>query len=447
MLHSPLFSKLFRSGGDSRGRRSAQRRGAAALRLEALEDRSVLSAMAVVNLADGGPGSLRQAIDDANNAPGADVIEFAPELTGVIGLTSGELNITDDLTIDGPGEDYLTISGNGQSRVFDISDATVAIDGLTIADGRAVYDGTDDGGGGILANNSVLNLDHVVLENNRFEGGADFVRTGGGAIKANSSNLTLDHVTARNNEAVDLVFTGMGGAVYAFLSTLNVDHSTFEGNRSANHPDSGNAGGGGAIGSFGGQTVIGHSQFRGNQADGGNDRGFGGAVMGINGNQLVVDKSSFIGNAAVGEYAAGGAIAAYQGTSAAISNSRFAQNSAVGGVAQGGAIWFYRGFGATVTIDNSSIVNNWVSGEQAEGGGIYNGTDVGPPMVMTITKTNITANRAMGSGDGGSGVGGGVFNTRTINIDKSSNINGNKASTSHDNVFGNLTLLDDLLAV
>src|SRR5438128_1636571 len=63
-------------------------------RLEALEDRTVPSTFMVENLADGGPGSLRQAILDANALPGADLIRVAPAARdGTITLTTGELRI------------------------------------------------------------------------------------------------------------------------------------------------------------------------------------------------------------------------------------------------------------------------------------------------------------------------------------------------------------------
>ena len=58
------------------------------------------------NLADSGPGSLRQAVLDANANPGADLISFAGGLHGTITLGS-ELSITDDLTIEGRGENRL----------------------------------------------------------------------------------------------------------------------------------------------------------------------------------------------------------------------------------------------------------------------------------------------------------------------------------------------------
>src|SRR4051794_33754798 len=106
------------------------------LHLEELEGRLVLSAYHVSTLTDGGPGSLRDAIAQANNHAGADVIIFGSGLTGTIALTGGELDITDDLKINGPGADRLTVSGNHISRVFKVeSGETVSISGLTIAGG------------------------------------------------------------------------------------------------------------------------------------------------------------------------------------------------------------------------------------------------------------------------------------------------------------------------
>ncbi|HVS39628.1 MAG TPA: hypothetical protein VMS17_28990 [Gemmataceae bacterium] len=84
----------------------------ASARLKALEDRLRPSTFTVTNLADSGPGSLRAAITAANAHPGADAIDFAHGLHGTIGLTSGQLSITDNLSIAGPGENKLTVSGS-----------------------------------------------------------------------------------------------------------------------------------------------------------------------------------------------------------------------------------------------------------------------------------------------------------------------------------------------
>src|SRR5262249_12713887 len=143
----------------------ASRRRAARLLLEALEDRTMLSTFTILNLADSGDGSLRQAILDANVNPGPDQINFADGLSGTIALTGGHLTITDGLTIDGPGVDQLAVSGSSQSRVFSISGgAMVTIAGLTIRDGKAVGAvGAPALGGGILNTSSTLTLIQDVL--------------------------------------------------------------------------------------------------------------------------------------------------------------------------------------------------------------------------------------------------------------------------------------------
>src|SRR5712692_4420456 len=107
-------------------------------RLEALECRTLPSNFTVLNLADSGSGSLRQAILDANANPAANVIDFTPGLSGTITLTSGQLSITNDLTIDGPGASALAVSGNDASRVFLVgSGISVDVEDLTVTHGRA----------------------------------------------------------------------------------------------------------------------------------------------------------------------------------------------------------------------------------------------------------------------------------------------------------------------
>src|SRR5579859_1629028 len=104
-----------------------------------LEDRTLPSTFTVLNLADHGSGSLRDAIVAANQNPGADVIQFQAGLTGTIALTSGPLSITDSVSIVGPGAARLAIDGSGAGRVLSISGAgnTVGIAGLSITGGLA----------------------------------------------------------------------------------------------------------------------------------------------------------------------------------------------------------------------------------------------------------------------------------------------------------------------
>src|SRR4051794_28000242 len=90
------------------------RRPAIRLAAELLEDRSTPAVFTVTTAADSGPGSLRAAIDQANTAPDADTIVFAPSVAGAtIGLsTVGDTSL-------GPSALFVatpvTIRGNGQT--------------------------------------------------------------------------------------------------------------------------------------------------------------------------------------------------------------------------------------------------------------------------------------------------------------------------------------------
>ena len=70
--------------------------------------------LTVTTTADGGAGSLRAAIASSSDG---DTIQFDPALNGqTINLTSGELPINKNLTIDGPGPSQLAVSGSNSSR-------------------------------------------------------------------------------------------------------------------------------------------------------------------------------------------------------------------------------------------------------------------------------------------------------------------------------------------
>ena len=104
---------------------------------ELLEDRRLLAIFTVENLADSGPGSLRQAILDANVATGADQIFVEAGLTGTISLMSGQMTITDSVTINGTGAENLTINANQMSRIFQIAssnDIAVEISALQLTE-------------------------------------------------------------------------------------------------------------------------------------------------------------------------------------------------------------------------------------------------------------------------------------------------------------------------
>src|ERR671929_1202619 len=87
------------------------------LLLAALALPAAAATLNVTTLNDSGAGSLRAAIAAANATPGADTITFQAGLTGTITLTSA-LQISQSVTIDGPGSSVLTLSGNNQVGVL-----------------------------------------------------------------------------------------------------------------------------------------------------------------------------------------------------------------------------------------------------------------------------------------------------------------------------------------
>src|SRR5262249_9190398 len=105
LRHWPEALRSLRPSPSQAGpsRRPRKRPARRCLPLEQLEGRLVLSAFHVSSLADGGAGSLRDAVARANAHTGADVIVFNDGLAGTIALSGGELDLTDDVKINGPG--------------------------------------------------------------------------------------------------------------------------------------------------------------------------------------------------------------------------------------------------------------------------------------------------------------------------------------------------------
>ena len=112
----------------------------------------------VNNVNDDGSGSLRQAIADANNTPGSDHIQFAQELKGQeISLTSGELQISDSVTISG-GHANITINSNQSSRIFSVDDLDPANQAEVNIERLTLTGGSSNEGGGAFANSENLTI-------------------------------------------------------------------------------------------------------------------------------------------------------------------------------------------------------------------------------------------------------------------------------------------------
>ena len=95
----------------------------------------------VSTLNDSGAGSLRQAITDANASAGADTIVFNAGLTGTITLASDFPNISDALTVAGPGEEALTIDGATLHRPFWVNlGVSFTLSDVTLMRGKSTYE-------------------------------------------------------------------------------------------------------------------------------------------------------------------------------------------------------------------------------------------------------------------------------------------------------------------
>jgi hypothetical protein len=313
--------------------RPHRRRRASGPRLEVLEDRTVLSTLVVQNNADSGSGSLRAVIAAAQRG---DTIVFAPKVHDIV-LTSGELDITQNLNIDGPSPGTLTIQrsaapGTPSFRIFDISGAgvDVSISGVTIANGLA--DGTlapsllPGLGGGIDNVESSLSLTNDVVRDNQAVGLASVSALGypgvgaGGGINNLQGILTITDCTVADNQAIggngSLFGVGTGGAINNAQGVVTVVGSTLVSNQAIGGDDGSGPffnglGAGGAIANntpSGGLTstltvidsVLGGNEALGGNDDGGDDpgTGVGGAIH--NGGTATVISSTFIGNMAQG---------------------------------------------------------------------------------------------------------------------------------------------------
>jgi hypothetical protein len=109
VMRARITNLVRERGGPGRPRTRDDRRSSRPV-LEFLEDRTLLATDTVSSTADSGSGSLRALIASAS---AGDTIDFASTVTGMITLSSGDLNITKNLDIEGPGAGILTISGGG----------------------------------------------------------------------------------------------------------------------------------------------------------------------------------------------------------------------------------------------------------------------------------------------------------------------------------------------
>jgi uncharacterized repeat protein (TIGR01451 family) len=357
----------------------------------------------VTNTNDNGPGSLRQAILDANANAGHDTIDFG--ITGTIVLADALPAIDDDLTINGPGADQLAVSGDSTHRVFSITHGiAVTIAEVTVRDGSAT-----NGGGIWSAGDLQLNLGRVISNSastSSYGGGmyiqqgratlsntlvvSNLARLGGGMyIKGVSTTLHISGGKVANNSA-----SAYGGGLYIYqgsatLSRMKIISNSasrgggvFVWNSNATISDvevvSNFASYGGGVYVCYGSAKLTETQIMSNSAEygGGVYVRFGSAKLHMNGGRI----SS---NLASGSYADGGGLFISEG-SAILSGTQIAHNSATD---TGGGMNVYQG---SATLTGTQMVRNSASDT---GGGIY--VSYGS---VELSKARMVHNSAFNSG-------------------------------------------------
>lgn len=322
----------------------------ARLALENLEVRSVPAAFMVLNDADAGAGSLRQAVLDANGLGGPDTIIFDPNFfsTARTITLASTISISDAVSINGPGVNLVTVSGNSAVRIFDTSTAAAGID-VKLRDFSLIAGSAAGGGGAILIGDEAVTLERTIVQDNTVSGA-------GGAI-----HLDLD------------------GA------SLSLIDSKLTGNKAG--------GDGGAIDMYGvGSVTITRSTISGNVA-GSN----GGAIYVFDSGSIDISDSTLSGNTSTGTGSGGGAIYFWGTTTGSgfnVTNSTFSGNSTA---ASGGAI-VLNVFSGVATIRNSTLTGN-TSGTSSVtagygGGAISQRSGAG---VLTLVSTVVTGNTSNGA--------------------------------------------------
>ncbi|HKH10180.1 MAG TPA: choice-of-anchor Q domain-containing protein [Rubrobacter sp.] len=181
--------------------------------------------------------TLRAAIEDANAATGADTVTVpagAYTLTRANGnggdASTGDLNVTGELTITGAGARATRVVGVGgelpfDDRIFSIQPtATATITGLTITGGKPPF----DQGGGVL-NRGDLTLARVAVRGNTatFEAGGIY----SAATTFNRPTLNIIDSTVSGNSVASEI--GVVGGIEQDGGIANITNSTISGNRAA----------------------------------------------------------------------------------------------------------------------------------------------------------------------------------------------------------------------
>lgn len=321
----------------------------------------------VTTLLDAGPGSLRAALSVAEDG---DRIVFEVGLVGAIAVTSGTLEVTADVAIEGPGAALLAVEGQGAFRVFTVPEGVRArIQSLMVSNSGPTT------GGGIEVNLGALTLEDVVIDRCVVP---DFGRGGGVRVVAGS-------LVARRTRVRRCAAYNGGGLACDDAGTMRLESCTVDDNDTT-----GNSGAGVLV-SHSTATLV-NCTISGNATTGSDRVGGGIAVFASSGGDATcrVASCSIVNNAAIG--VGGGLYLATSGAGQArleLRNSVVAFNTAPGGSPDQhgtGAGVVVTSFGRNVVrIGTGSGLTDGFLGDQV-------GTGASPldPGVLPLSETSLT---------------------------------------------------------
>ncbi len=288
--------------------------------------------------------SLREAVKYSGSG---DRILFG-SLSGTIFLTLGELVVSHDLIIEGPGAEVLEVNGNDLQRIFLVNTGfLLRLEDLTLASGRAVD------GAAILSQGGLWLSGLAIRWSTAIHSGGAIYHNNNGILSV--ANCRFEHCDAYNE----------GGAIAAVAGTVGIGGSSFEANTAG--------GDGGAVylnGSAAQAVVLLSSFSRNTAANAG-----GGIAVGASGNLLLTQCTVDENRAAFG-----GGI--YNFGTLGLTLGTVSGNSADH---EGGGI---RSSG-TAACNYATIARN----DAESGGGIYNSGS------LTMQRTLVAENTAAGSVD------------------------------------------------
>jgi CSLREA domain-containing protein len=339
----------------------------------------------------GGICTLRAAIMAANHVPGGGATILLPtgtyDLTiarvGADDETSGDLNVTQDMSIQGAGASSTIIDASGLvpgDRVLHVVGAALTLSGVTVRNGALV----DNNGAGIRLDDNLssipasLTLEDSIVSDNSISLLNDVFGGLGAGIYGGSGAIVIDRSSVSNNlitifPTAKLGVFGGGAGIFQESAILTVRQSEVNFNI-INSPVIPAENVGSAIGTYG-NTDVSNSTINGNV----DDHGLG-AIFNSGGTMTILNSTIRYNTSGV----LAGGIINNNGT-LVITNSTITGNTSGG---NGGGLSNCPASVCIVSLYNVTISSN-TAGVASSGGGIFNGAGG----IVHFQNTIISGNR------------------------------------------------------